>query len=310
MDLLSKIEAQTGTGKSSGQVELLLFRLHGSTLYGINVFKIKEIMDCPPISKVPKSDPRIIGLSDVREQFLPIVDMALALDMPPQKLEGECTMLYMEFSRQRLGFVIEDVERIAYFGWHDLRLPPDILSHTPYITAITTYQNQIVQVIDIERVLLDITGDEIEFQSVHPSEKEIMESFTIIGVDDSRVARLHLKKIFGQLGVDYKIAKDGREALKMLNEMANEAENQGEILSRQILAVISDVEMPEMDGYTLVAQMKKVPAFKQIPVILNSSISEQVGEQMAKKVGAAAFLTKWDAGELIEKLKELAMSKD
>jgi len=306
MDLLSKIEAQTGTGKSSGQVELLLFRLHGKTLYGVNVFKIKEIMPSPPISKVPKSDPRIIGLMDVRGQILSAVDIALSLDMPPQDLsKGEVTMLYMEFSRQKLCFLIQDVERIVYFNWRDLRLPPDILSGSPYITAITTYQGQIVQVIDIERVLLDIIGEEINIHTIDQSDQSLFEGLTLIGVDDSRVARAHLKTFFEKLGVDYHIVKDGKEGIELLENLEKESEAYGKLLSNEVLAIISDVEMPEMDGYTLVSEMKKRPEFKNIPVILNSSISDHVGQDMAKKVGAVAFLTKWDTNALIEKLREL-----
>lgn len=306
MDLLSKIEAQTGTGKSSGQIELLLFRLNGKTLFGVNVFKIKEIMPCPPISKVPKSDPRIIGLLDIRDQVLSAVDIALSLDMPPQDLsKGDATMLYMEFSRQKLCFIIQDVERIVYFNWRDLRLPPDILSSSPYVTAITTYQGQIVQVIDIERVLLDIIGEEVNIHAIDYSDPSLFKGMTLIGVDDSRVARAHLKTIFEKLEVDYHIVKDGKQAIELLEKLHKDSEAHGKLLSNEILSVISDVEMPEMDGYTLVAEMKKRPEFKNIPVILNSSISEQVGQALAKKVGAVAFLTKWDANELIAKLREL-----
>ncbi|GAB6035088.1 chemotaxis protein [Galenea microaerophila] len=310
MDLLSKIEAQTGTGKSSSQIELLLFRLHGETLYGVNVFKIKEIMPAPPISKVPKSDPRIVGLLDVRGQIISAVDIALALDMPPQDLsQDDITLLYMEFSRQTLCFLIQDVERIVYFNWHDMRLPPDILSHTPYITAITTFENQIVQVIDIEKILLDVMGDDTQIHAIDLDDQALFSGKTLIGVDDSRVARAHLKNIFDKLGVDYHIVKDGKEALELLETLEKEAESEGKGLSNEILAIISDVEMPEMDGYTLVSELKKRPEFKNIPVILNSSISQHVGEGMAKKVGAAAFLTKWDANELLEKLRELAQLK-
>jgi len=310
MDLLSKIEAQTGTGKSSGQVELLIFRLHGDTLFGVNVFKIKEIMPAPPISQVPKSDPRIVGLLDVRGQILPAVDIALALDLPPQDLtKEEITMLYMEFSRQKLCFLIQDVERIVYFNWSDLRLPPDIFSNSPYITAITTYQGKIVQVIDIERVLLDILGEDDTVHAIDQSETSLFEGLTLIGVDDSKVARSHLKSIFEKLGVYYHIAKDGKEALELLEDLEKQAEAEGKLLSNEVLAIISDVEMPEMDGYTLTAELKKCPQFKDIPVILNSSISEHVGESMAKKVGAYSFLTKWDATGLVDNLKSIVQRR-
>ena len=131
-DLLSRIETSTGTGQGAGQLELLLFRLDDKTLYGINVFKIKEILPCPPINEVPMSDPRIIGLIDLRGHILSLVDLALALDLPPVERSGENICLYTEFSRQQLGFLVRNVERIIYVNWHAVRLPPETLSHNPY----------------------------------------------------------------------------------------------------------------------------------------------------------------------------------
>ena len=304
MDLLSKIEAQTGTGKSSGQIELLLFRLHGKTLYGVNVFKIKEIMPAPAISKVPKSDPRIVGLLDVRGQILSAVDIALALDMPPQDLsKDDVTLLYMEFSRQTLCFLIQDVERIVYFNWHDMRLPPDIISHKPYITAITTYENQIVQVIDIERILLDVMGDDIQMHAIDLDDQALFAEKTLIGVDDSRVARAHLKKIFDKLGVDYHIVKDGKEVLELLETLEKDAESEGKLLSNDILAIISDVEMPEMDGYVLTQKIKADPRMKHLPVIMHSSLTADANMAMGKGVGADAYVPKFQPRELAATLE-------
>jgi two-component system chemotaxis response regulator CheV len=302
MNLLDKIEKQTGTGKNEGQLELLLFRLHGSNLYGINVYKIKEIIPTPKIAAVPKADPRIIGLLSFRDEMLSVVDMARALDMPPLYPCEESEMLYTEFSRQRLGFVIKEVEKIVYFSWQHIRLPPDILSHTPYITAITTYENQIVQIIDIERILADITGTDLVVEEVATPTKNLFKDLKVLGVDDSRVARAHLKNLFEKLGLDYKLVKDGREAMEALEQLMDKSTP----TENQLLAVVSDVEMPEMDGYALLSNIRKHPKLHNIPVILNSSLSETVGQAQAKKHGATAFLTKWDANELIETLENLA----
>ncbi|SIO11703.1 two-component system, chemotaxis family, response regulator CheV [Sulfurivirga caldicuralii] len=310
-DLLSRIETSTGTGKSAGQLELLLFRLDDRTLYGINVFKIKEILPCPPVNLVPMADPRTIGLIDLRGQILSVVDLARALELPPLDPQGEeATCLYTEFSRQQLGFLVRNVERIIYVHWHDVRLPPETLSHNPYLTAITPFEGELVQIIDIERVLADILPESLELDSTVDIDPEQMKRFTVIGVDDSRVARNHLKKIFEHLGVDFQLAEDGKKALDLLGRMVMDAEDgMAPPVHERLLAVVSDVEMPEMDGYMLTEAIRRHPQLKTTPIILNSSISSEIGEQAAMRAGASDFLTKWDANTLAERLLALAQQR-
>ncbi len=309
-DLLSRIETSTGTGQGAGQLELLLFRLDDRTLYGINVFKIKEILPCPPINEVPMSDPRIIGLIDLRGHILSLVDLALALDLPPVERSGENICLYTEFSRQQLGFLVRNVERIIYVNWHAVRLPPETLSHNPYLTAITPYEGELVQIIDIERVLADILPESTQLTTTLEVDPEQMKQFTVLGVDDSRVARNHLKQIFEHLGVDYQLAEDGKKALELLGRMVMDAEDgMAAPAEERLLAVVSDVEMPEMDGYMLTEAIRRHPKLKHLPVLLNSSISAEVGMQAALRAGANDFLTKWDANTLAERLNSLAQER-
>lgn len=310
-DLISRIETSTGTGKGAGQLELLLFRLDDRTLYGINVFKIKEILPCPPVSQIPMADPRIIGLIDLRGQVLSLVDMARALDLPPLDHHNqEALCLYTEFSRQQLGFLVRNVERIIYVPWHDVRLPPATLSHNPYLTAITPFEGQLVQIIDIERVLADILPESMELREIPEVDRDAMKQFTVIGVDDSRVARNHLKKIFEHLGVDFQLAEDGKKALDLIGKMVMDAEDGiAPPVHERLLAVVSDVEMPEMDGYMLAEAMRRQPQMKSVPLLLNSSISSEVGKQAALRAGANDFLTKWDANTLAERLQALAQER-
>jgi len=309
-DLLSRIETSTGTGKGAGQLELLLFRLDDRTLYGINVFKIKEILPCPPVNEVPMSDPRIIGLIDLRGQILSLVDLARALDLPPISRNEENICLYTEFSRQQLGFLVRNVERIIYVNWHAVRLPPATLSYNPYLTAITPHEGELVQIIDIERVLADILPESMELTTTLEVDPQLMKRFTVIGVDDSRVARNHLKKIFEHIGVDYQLAEDGKKALDLLGKMVMDAEDgMAPPVHERLLAVVSDVEMPEMDGYMLTEAVRRHPRLKHLPILLNSSISTEVGQQTALRVGATDFLTKWDANALADRLNALARER-
>ncbi len=303
MSLLDKIDEATG-GDNQGQLELLIFRLNGPTLYGVNVFKTREILSTPPITKVIATDKKILGLLDLRGEILTAIDMALSLDMPAQNLTNKSTMLFMEFSNKKMCFVIEDVERIVYFNWSQVQLPPPVLSTDAYITAIVNFNGKLVQVIDIEKVLTDIMGDDIPVADYTQTTKDILKNKFVIGVDDSKVARTHLKKIFEKAGLKYKIVDTGKEAVKLLNDLAKA--HHPKPLEQAVLAIVSDIEMPEMDGYTLVKTIKQIDTLKKVPIILNSSISESVGKNMAEKVGADDYLTKWLSNDLMDKLEKLA----
>lgn len=306
MELLKEINEKINTDKDDSQLELLLFRLEDSVLYGVNVFKAKEILVTPSISPVPKADKSILGLLDLRGKILTAVDMASALDLEPQNLANGSMMLYMEFSRQEMCFVIKDVERIVYYSWSQVQLPPSVFANNPYITGIANFQGEIVQVIDVEKILSDVMGEELVIEKQPSNVKKVFKNKMIIGVDDSKVARRHLKNIFEGMGVNYQLAKDGVQALELLNNLANTSSTP---VDKQVLAVVSDVEMPEMDGYSLVKAMKASDIFKAIPVILNSSLSESVAKNMANKVGADDFLMKWVASDIVDNLKEIAERK-
>ena len=303
MDNLNKINKQINDKADDSQLELLLFRLQGPTLYGVNVFKTKEILKTPKIVPVPKADKRIIGLLDLRGQILTAIDMALSLDLEAQDLTQETMMLFTEYSRKQLCFVINSVEKIVYYRWDQVQLPPSVFSSNPYITGIASFEGQLVQVVDIEKILSDVMGEELVVKDVSNDIKDVFKNQLIIGVDDSKTARRHLKKIFESIGVKYQLVHDGKEAIELLQEMAEQ--NPNIPMKQQVMSVVSDIEMPEMDGYSLAKQIKASEVLKEIPVILNSSLSEDVGKRMAEKAGADNFLTKWETSDLVGKLKEL-----
>lgn len=307
MDNLTKINKQITDKKDDNRLELLLFRLQGPTLYGVNVFKTKEILKTPAITLVPKADKRILGLLTLRGKILTAIDMAISLDLEPQDL-SESLMLYTEFSRKELCFIINSVERIVYYSWDQVQLPPSVLSKNPYITGIANFEGEIVQVIDIEKILSDVSGNTLVIEDVSDDIQSIFKNRTVIGVDDSKVARQHLKNIFESIGVNHLLVKDGKEAIDLLNNMNEQKPNTP--MEHQIMAVVSDIEMPEMDGYTLTKQIRENPSLKNLSVILNSSLSETVGKHMAKKAGADSFLTKWETSDLITKLKETLNDRD
>ena len=298
------------------RMELLLFTIRGKQLFGINVFKVREVIRTPAISNVPKSDSRVVGVSDIRGNTMPMIDLAKALGLEPVNPEnyGNTLTIVTEFNSSIQGFLVEDVDRIVHLRWEDILPPPDSLQNVNYLTGITRAQEQIVQIVDVEKVLEEVSGNTNEMSDeflAHNAEKTKGKGYFILGADDSTVARTKLKGVMEKLGISYKIVNNGKLALDYLLKCADEAE-QGIAppVSERILMVISDIEMPEMDGYTLTSSIRKDERLKDLFVVLNSSLSGGFNETLTSKVGANKFFSKWHSDELaatiVKRIEELS----
>ena len=292
------------------RMELLLFTIKGKQLFGINVFKVREVIRTPPISCVPKSDPRVVGVADIRGQTMPMIDLAKALDLEPVDPDkyNESLTIVTEFNSSVQGFLVEDVDRIVHLRWEDILAPPDSLQNVNYLTGITRAQEQIVQIVDVEKVLAEVAGtsDDVseEFISQNISKTQDHDYF-VLGADDSSVARSQLKGILSKMGIAHKVVNNGKLALDFLQKWADDADKGiSPRVSDRILMVISDIEMPEMDGYTLTTSIRKDDRLKDLFVILNSSLSGGFNESLTEKVGANVFLSKWHSDELANVIVE------
>ena len=287
------------------RMELLLFTIKGPQLFGINVFKVREVIRTPFISPVPKSDPRVVGVSDIRGHTMPMIDLAKALDLEPISPENyqKSLTIVTEFNSSIQGFLVEDVDRIVHLRWEDILPPPPTLQGVNYLTGITRAKKQIVEIVDVEKVLVEVSGvtnevsDEFIFQ--HKVDTEGQEFF-IVAADDSVVARSQLKSVFEKLGLHHSILNNGKEALNFLKKLADEADNGGVPIADKVLMVISDIEMPVMDGYTLTSSIRKDERLKDIFVVLNSSLSGGFNDSLTEKVGANVFISKWHSDELAQ----------
>jgi two-component system chemotaxis response regulator CheV len=312
-NLLKNIDRRTKL-VGMNRMELLLFTLHDEQLFGINVFKVREVIRTPHISPVPKADPRVIGIADIRGTTMPMIDLPLALDMDPlSKVPGTLTIV-TEFNSSIQGFLVGSVDRIVHLRWEDILPPPETLMNVNYLTGITKVGNALVEIVDVERVLQEVAGrssadvsEEVAHVGMNITKGR---DFLVIGADDSVVARSKLKAVLDKIGVRSMIFNNGRFALEALQKMADAADK-GDALavSKQVLMVVSDIEMPEMDGYTLTSNIRKDPRLKDLFVILNSSLSGGFNDTLTQKVGANLFLSKWHTDELakvvIERIKAL-----
>jgi two-component system chemotaxis response regulator CheV len=282
------------------RLELLIFRLADGELYGINVFKVREVINTPKLTAIHSAHPVVRGVANIRGKMLSIMDLGLAISGPTIESIDKSYIIITEFNRSIQGFLVQSVERIVNLKWEDIRLPPEGIDSGSYINAVTNIGDALIQLIDVERVLVEVMG------SPEMVSKTVMESLNIqsgqvrhvLVADDSKVARSQISKALEQVGISCTLLNDGRQALDQLKAWADSDVP----LNQHIAMVISDIEMPEMDGYTLTSEIRRDPRLKDLYVLLHSSLSGVFNETMVKKVGADRFIPKFSADELIREL--------
>jgi len=277
------------------RLELLLFRLSVRQRYAINVFKVREVIPCPKLKRLPDSHPNVVGIGNMRGKTIPVIDLAAALGYPPITNLDTAFVIITEFNRLVQGFLVTEVDRILNCNWEEIMPPPKGAERGSYLTAITNVEGELIEIVDVEKVLEEVVGsvkdvsDEIKEQV--SSESDVLRK--VLVADDSLVARNQVKRALGQVDIECVLAKDGRDALEQLQAWAEAG-----TLHDEISLVISDIEMPEMDGYTLVAEIRNDPRLKDLYVIMHSSLSGVFNNAMVEKVGADEFLPKFKADEL------------
>jgi len=290
------------------RLELLLFRLGGRQRFGINVFKVQEVIQCPALTQVPHSHPVVRGIANLRGKTIPLVDLAMAISMRQIEDLTGAFVIITEFNRATIGFLVGSVDRIINMNWEEILPPPKGMSRGTYLTAVTRVEDELVEIIDVEKVLSEVIGtNEIVSDELIEEAKASGEPATwhVLIADDSSVARNQVKRTLDQLGIESTLANDGREALEVLRRW--EEEN-NPILSR-LAMVLSDIEMPEMDGYTLTTEIRSDPRLKDVYVLLHSSLSGVFNNAMVQKVGANQFIAKFKpdelAGAVVNRIRQL-----
>jgi len=306
-ELLKSIDARTklaGTNK----LEILLFSL-GTNLktgrsetFGINVFKVREVMRTPVITSAPEMPASVEGMVSLRGVLVPVVDLAsyagVATDTP------RSIMIVTEYAGHTQGFLVEGVDTILRLDWSQMRVPPEMLvaEMGGLVTAVTELSDgRLVMMLDVEKVLSETTNydEEIVFRNIKPLNDPTL---TVFFADDSVVARKQITRTLEAMNVKYVGAINGREAWNELEKIATYAQASGQKVSDLVSLVLTDVEMPEMDGYILTKKIKTDPRFAGVPVIMHSSLSGMSNQQLGMSVGVDEYVPKFEAQKLSETL--------
>ncbi|WP_163834426.1 chemotaxis protein CheV [Spartinivicinus ruber] len=290
------------------RLELLLFRLAGPQLYGINVFKVKEVLQCPKMTLMPKSSPVVRGVANIRGGTIPLLDMNLATGHDLLDDVENCFVIITEYNNKVQGFMVRMVDRIVNMNWEEIHPPPKGTGRDHYLTAVTKVDDKLVEIIDVEKILSEVSPmtEEISEGVISEDVTQRAVSQHVLIVDDSAVARKQVQRCLETIGLTVTAKSDGREALDFLKSLADEDKD----VRNELLLMISDIEMPEMDGYTLTTEVRSDPRMKDLYIILHTSLSGVFNRAMVEKVGANDFIAKFNpdllASTVISRLEEAA----
>lgn len=297
MDSVNELTEIVGQNR----MELLLFRLSGlRQRYGINVFKVREVLPCPHLTIMPKLQKFVVGVAHIRGKTISVIDLAYAIGGHPTQDIEKSFMVIAEYNRSTHAFLVSGVERILNMNWDKIMPPPKGAGHSNYMTAVTEIDNELVEILDVEKILNEISplrSDLSEEETkVAASIGEMIKGTKfkkVLVADDSKVALGQVVNTIQTMGLEVVQCHDGKEALTYLREKSAKGN-----VTDDISLVISDVEMPEMDGYTLCATIRQDPLLKQLYVILHTSLSGVFNLGMISKVGANDFIPKFNPDEL------------
>ncbi|NQZ33905.1 MAG: chemotaxis protein CheV [Oceanospirillaceae bacterium] len=280
------------------RLELLLFNLESDQQYGINVFKVREVLQCPKLTEIPRQTSAIKGMAHIRGETIPVLDLSEAIGRSALDRSGEqdSFLIVAEYNKRTLAFLVRKVDRIINTNWDQINAPPAEIGVENYLTAIFEYEDALIEILDVEQILADLypQSTEVSADIATADVRKRAQAHNVLIVDDSSVARNQMQRSLENLGVTVTQCNNGMEAWKLLDGLAGS----GVDINEHFLMMISDIEMPEVDGYTLTAMVREDERMDKFHIVLHTSLSGGFNVSMVKKVGANGFLAKFNPNDL------------
>ncbi|WP_424195652.1 chemotaxis protein [Ampullimonas aquatilis] len=298
-ELMNMIDEKTRLA-GSNKMELLLFSLGGREIFGINVFKVREVCETIPITKTPNMPAGVEGIISLRGSILPVLDLAECLGMSAETPKTK--LIITEFSGHTQAFLVAEVDRIVRVDWDQVKSPQSVSGFNgAKITALTELPGgRLVSILDVEQILSDVIGEEVT-PKIEPIAAENPAS--VFFADDSQLARKKISEVLEQLNLPHQSANNGREAWEKLRAIADRLSEQKETVRSKVGLILVDAEMPEMDGYVLTKNIKSDSRFEGIPVVMHSSLSSIANKKLGQQVGVDAYVAKFQPEELAGTIK-------
>ena len=306
-DVIQEVDERSklaGTNK----FELLIFRLGEDAksgtreVFGMNVFKVREALIMPPITPMPGSPKHVLGVANIRGQIIPVIDLPSVVGCTPT---ARNILLVTEYERSVQGFAVEEVDEIVRLEWSRV-VSAERSAAGALVTSLARLDGdpdrvRLALILDVEAILRETlpsrfrSGEEL----THTPVVHIPEGSVIVYADDSSAARRPIETVLTRFKLPFTRAKTGKEAWDHLKRLAQEARSTGTPIGQKVALVLTDLEMPEMDGFTLTRQLKEDDLLQAVPVVIHSSLSGSANESHAERVGADGYVAKFVPDELI-----------
>ncbi len=310
---LHEIDERTNL-TASNKFELLLFKLGEAPgtghreLFGINVFKIREILVMPTITAIANAPANVMGVANIRGQVITVIDLPKVVGCSPKK--GTPILLVTEYARSTQAFAIEEVNEIVRLEWNQVIAAEgkggDLITSIARLDG-NTEDSRLAQVLDVEQILRDVLPSTAEnfIPNKIDTTFKLPSGKIILAADDSPLARSMLENTLKTLNLPFVMTKTGLEAWTKIQSLSDAAIAEGKTLQDKVALVLTDLEMPEMDGFTLTRNIKNDQQFKSIPVVIHSSLTGEANENHVKSVGADAYVAKFVADELAAAIQKV-----
>lgn len=300
---------------ANNKFELMLFKLGipdggaRSELFGINVFKVREILVMPVITALAGANSALLGVANIRGQIIPVIDLPSLIGCIPKT--GLNILIVTEYGRSVQAFAVEEVDEIVRLDWGQV-LSAEASGVGGMVTSIARLDGDMIgtrlaQVLDVEQILRNVipaSEHAIDMSAIGPA-IALKKGAVVLAADDSQTARSMIEQGFHAMGIEFVMTKSGKEAWDRLQLFESQARQEGVSIRDKVALVLTDLEMPEMDGFTLTRNIKQDPRFKSVPVIIHSSLSGVTNEDHVKKVGANAYVAKFVAEELAATIRNV-----
>ena len=297
----------------NNKLEVLLFSLgtdpitERSEVFGINVFKVREVLHAPEITRAPDMPDSVEGMVSLRGSVTPVINLSKFCGI--LQPEPSNILVIAEYNKNVIGFLVHSVDTIQRLDWDKVKMPPGVIANRMggLVTAVTELEDgPLVMILDVEKVLAEVADlyDTVEtFDGV-----EVVANpgkYTVLFADDSKVARNQVASTLEKMGVKGLSAINGQQAWERLMQFADMAEQHGTDIKEYIDCIITDVEMPEMDGYVFTRKIKEDNRTAHVPVIMHSSLSADANQLLGKSVGVDSYVPKFQPAELSHTLREI-----
>lgn len=281
----------------TNELEIVEFEV-GNSKFGINVSKVKEIIQPIPITFIPHAHPHVEGIIQLRGEVLPVVDMVKVLGLSTDQRNPDQKFIVAEFNKQTVVFHVDSVSQIHRISWEQIEKPSEMYQGgNAQIIGVIKYQGQIMLLLDFEKIVLDInpaTG--INVNAVKKLGKRERSNKKIVVAEDSPLLRQLLSDTLTEAGyVNLDFFENGKEAFTYLESLMDK----GGKISDHVQFVITDIEMPQMDGHHLTKKIKTHPVLSVLPVVIFSSLTSDVLRHKGDEVGAIDQISKPEIAELI-----------